>query len=311
MRNLILGYAVGLAQEEIDLFCSSIIMSAKTRTDIVLFGTNIHSTENESPLVRIFIVPTANVWEGVSKDPWRIRWACAYAASKVTARLAALWAFCFRIFFSSHIHISAMCNLFVHPALARYQLYHKYLEANASNYSSVLISDVRDVYFQDDPFPKMTADFASFLEIESSRCSQRTNRRWIKSVYGERVAKAMDEKRVICSGISIGKTSFMQHYLSIMVKEIGVIGRIPYSDQGIHNVLIRLRHFPVKLMENMGGLVLTAAGQNSVDDFFINRDLIVGRDGKLFSLVHQYDRHASLGEAISRQHASRKNARLH
>ncbi len=311
MRNLILGYAVGLAQEEIDRFCLSAMMSAKTNTDIVLFGTDIHPTDSMSSLVRIFVVPTTNIWQGVTKDPWRLRWACTYFTSTIAARLTNLAAFFFHILFHSQVNTGEISISFLHPALARYRLYQKYLEANSTTYTSVLISDVRDVYFQDDIFAKMTFEFSTFVEIESSRCSQRTNRRWIKSVYGERIARSMDEQRVICSGISVGRTSNMKHYLSCMVEEIGSGGRIPYADQGIHNVLIRLCNFPATIIENKEGIVLTAAGEDSLHDFVIREDFIVNGDGNPFAIVHQFDRHAKLRDAITRQHCARKRRFAH
>ena len=303
--NLILGYAAGLTPEEIRIFCESAALSATTQTDIVLFGSDIHPVEIPSLFVTVTVVPTVSVWQGVTKDPLRIRWACAYFISKLFSAFTALSVKIFRVLFGSQAVASELCNTWLHPALSRYRVYYNFLSANAHLYQAVLISDVRDVYFQRDPFRAMHRDFITFLEIESSTCRDPKNRRWIKSVYGTKVASSMDNYRVICSGISMGSPKMMSEYLSRMTREITGSGCIPYADQGIHNVLIRKHSFPACLLSNQDGLTLTAAGAGSVEDFSLEDDVVVTREHKSFALLHQYDRHASLRGAVSKQHARR------
>lgn len=303
--NLILGYAVGLSQRQIRLFCESAAVSAEKQTDIVLFGCNIQPVFIPSSLVRMIVIPAASIWQGVTKDSLRIRWACAYFSSKLFSALAIFGVRIFRALFRSRTSVAAFRSNWLHPALSRYLIYSDFLSANAHLYQNVLISDVRDVYFQRDPFLDLNQEFVTFLEIEGSTCGGRTNYRWIKSVYGKKLAALMNDKRVICSGISMGTSQKMSEYLAHMSREVTRRGCIPYADQGIHNVLIRMNAFPASLLMNANGLTLTAAGENSVKDFSIEEDVIVARNKKPFALVHQYDRHACLRGAVSKQHARR------
>jgi hypothetical protein len=214
----------------------------------------------------------------------------------------------FRKLFGGDACVSGFHSNWLHPALSRYLVYHDFLSSNAHLYNSVLISDVRDVYFQRDPFVDLDKEFVTFLEIKDSTCGGRINRRWINSTYGQKMAASMNDERVICSGISMGSYSRMIKYLSHMSNEVARRGCIPYADQGIHNVLIRKKAFSASLLANADGLVLTAAGEKSVEDFRIAEDIVVTRNDSPFALVHQYDRHAQLTNAISRQHARRMHA---
>jgi hypothetical protein len=303
--NLILGYAVGLTQDQIRFFCESATLSATTRTDIVLFGREIQPIEVLSPLVNMMVIPTPNIWQGVTKDTLRLRWACAYFSSTLLTAFTVFGVRIFRRLFGSQAFVTDFRSNWIHPALSRYIVYYNFLSANAHLYQTVLISDVRDVYFQRDPFHDFNQKFVTFLEIEGSSCGGRTNRRWIKSVYGKKVAASMSDKRVICSGISMGTSLMMRDYLSQMRHEVTRLGCIPYADQGIHNVLIRKNSFPASLCVNEDGLTLTAAGEGSAKDFLLEDDVVVTQKRKPFALVHQYDRYTSLREALAKQHARR------
>lgn len=139
--------------------------------------------------------------------------------------------------------------------------------------------DVRDSYFQHDPFvfvplPSPTLPIVTSLQFSASssfhvfngvesfpiqQCGW--NSGWIKDCFGLNILNRIGTKNIICSGVSAGTTDLVIYYLSLM-HDIVVGGGIGINssssnnvvhisnqfpgcerngvDQGVHNVLIHL-----------------------------------------------------------------------
>lgn len=311
MKNLILGYCVGLKREDIELFCESALLSVRSPTDVVLFTNTAFHCEPGEGGGGLFLIPAESIWQGVAKDRYRIRWAAVYFATRMLGFFSKFQRRAFSLFFGGSARDSrARGTYYLHPALGRYRCYLDFLLTNAGGYSKVLISDVRDVYFQGDPFEAPgVADFTSFFEPGGVTCAEERNHRWIKAVYGSKVANEMADHGVICSGVSIGSTTGMLDYLRRMSDEISSRAVIPYSDQGIHNVLIRQGSLRASILENRDSLTLTAGIDTSGTDYRIDGDRILSPDGSAFRVVHQFDRHPDLEAAVRRQFATRRQIR--
>ena len=94
------------------------------------------------------------------------------------------------------------------PSVFRVGVYQKWLESG--EYNRVLISDARDVYFQDDPFrdlPEMDApEVMFFTEHDSKRFFKESiNTAWVTACFGHaKVREIMYDKPVFCSGTILG-----------------------------------------------------------------------------------------------------------
>lgn len=295
-----MGYAVGLAPSDMEAFCNSALLAIECEADVVVFTDAPFEPSNESACseARLTLIPAATLWSGLKKDRYRIQWATAYCASKALTGVLRLLVKVFSVLFGAFDRSESIRYFFLHPALARYLLYTDFLEANLNSYDRVMIADVRDVYFQGDPFSEIDEEFVTFLEPEGVTCGEKRNNRWIKAVYGRKMAEAMKTERTVCSGVSVGSSVGMLTYLRRMREELVLRGGIPYSDQGIHNVLLRKLGFEGLIKSNSDSYVLTAGAESGVKDFTIQNGLVCGNGGVPFSVIHQYDRHPHLDEAV-------------
>jgi len=175
-------------------------------------------------------------------------------------------------------------------SICRYYAYLELIKYFATDMDTILISDVRDVFFQDDPF--LSSPFGSqyFLEpnydlllfseglndisIKGNATLRNTrgNFRWLMNIYGEEKARLLGENAVLCSGTTIGTKAGMQYYTrAILYEGFQCLKRNPRkfdgkrghvcsggADQGFHNFLfwngLLLR---ASALRNAGGPVYT------------------------------------------------------
>ena len=83
----------------------------------------------------------------------------------------------------------------------RYVLYERYLRDKWKNYNIILTVDIRDSFFQKDIF-KQYEDYKSFLglAIEDGDLSEKSNKRWLLRIYGNKTYEAIKNERIICCG---------------------------------------------------------------------------------------------------------------
>ena len=135
---------------------------------------------------------------------------------------------------------------FITPLLAiaqgRYFIAKEILEEYFQDVELVLLSDSRDVFFQGNPFENLEGNLASGLEDEKIRQSS-YNSNWINHFYGKVGLDQIEDRLIICSGVTIGKRNAMLDYLDGMCDEISKFllkcAFMPGLDQGLHNWIIR------------------------------------------------------------------------
>jgi hypothetical protein len=176
----------------------------------------------------------------------------------------------------------------------RYRHYIDLVE-EAPNAEYVMVTDVRDVLFQKDPFAEPVTGLELFLEDPAIRIgTDPFNTRWIIDLYGKPTADEFRGKVASCSGTTIGSRDAMLAYLRAMWSEIARHHRpLGPRDQAIHNVLALRSTFPHSaIIENRRGRVLTMGGlrapQTNHEGYLINED------GSIPPVIHQWDRHGPL-----------------
>lgn len=191
---------------------------------------------------------------------------------------------------------------FSHPANLRFLAWHSWLESER-NIDRVMLSDVRDVIFQDDPFNGIDPNALTVAAEEAHITfgADVTNTTWIKQCYGDAMARELEGQQVFCSGTTFGGLEVMRNYLSQLRPELErhrgpVFGR----DQAGHNVLVRrMPEESVRIVRNRHGHVLTMGRMSTY-----SRDenwTVLNDDGSVPAVVHQYDRHPDLAEAWSKK----------
>ncbi len=165
----------------------------------------------------------------------------------------------------------------------------------------VMVTDVRDVIFQDDPFRGGVSGLEVFAEEPPATIrAQEANSNWIRELYGREALEVIADNPISCSGTVIGDRESILHYLSEMRQE-SFWHRQPLTahDQGIHNYLLWTgRLEPKTLVANGEGRVLSMALMASYERD--ERGYVLNRDGAPVAVVHQYDRHPELWTELPR-----------
>lgn len=174
----------------------------------------------------------------------------------------------------------------------RHVFYYDYLSKNSTKYDYVMITDVRDVVFQQDPFEFDYGDRIAFAfeENDAKICERIINYKWISRGYGKQIADELSGFPISCAGTTIGKSERMLIYFNKMLHEISRFkDKIWCADQAAHNYLIHNNSFDnVMKMRNRKGPVMTMYG---VKEFQTDRrGRLINEDGSVINVLHHYDR---------------------
>ena len=185
----------------------------------------------------------------------------------------------------------------------RHFLYYDYLLKHPVEFENVLLTDVRDVVFQKDPFdPAIGGRLHVAMEnknIPIGECYY--TRSWLLAGYGPPVLERLHESELSCAGTTLGPAPLIIRYLELMLAQV-VAMKDAYdcADQAAHNLLLHDGSLePVTRLYNFEGPILTVGTEPAyrLDD----RGRLLNRDGSVIALVHQYDRHAELARLVDRR----------
>lgn len=176
----------------------------------------------------------------------------------------------------------------------RYEIYKGILEEHFLDVEQILISDIRDVMIQADPFKgSKGADLEFFLEpCWFKNCT--ANWPWIGGIYGREGMDIVKNEWVVCSGTTMGTRSGILNYIDTMISEIERIratGRPLYQgeDQPIHNYLIYTNRFSNVVYHHNGeGPITTIHHQQQLT--FDRKGRLLNKDGTPTPVIHQWDR---------------------
>lgn len=184
----------------------------------------------------------------------------------------------------------------IHIYNFRHFLYYDYLLKHGSKFEKVLITDVKDVVFQNNPF-NVTIEEKIYVAVENisiliegCKCTSK----WIRKGYGDEIVEVMKKKEVICAGTTLAPVTLMKRYLLRLIQEFSVVKEVyRCADQAMHNVLLHQNKIgPVFKCYNFKGPILTVGTEPS---YFLNKQRqLIDEKGVIIPIVHQYDRHKEL-----------------
>ena len=202
-----------------------------------------------------------------------------------------------------------------HPSTLRWSLVYRFFSDAAvrARYHRVLLIDVRDSFFQGDPFsiiPAATASaFHAFKGVEHVTIKDcGWNRGWVRDCFGEDVLREIGSLNIICSGVSLGTMAVVFDYLRLMDDVVMGRKQAPISqltkfpscerngvDQGVHNVLVH--------KQLIRDLTVWSQHDSPVVNLQARRARVTGRNvhnekNELVPVVHQYDRYPELQKAL-------------
>jgi hypothetical protein len=301
---VILGAGIGLSIDDILPFLTSLRRTGYTGSTVLFVDRKLARALHDHPisvdvhLVRVLCWPPLSLglvhrprmmqlWRRLSYGLWLLLRAAAAWPRPAGRRQLLSWIGQFA------------CT----PMEARFLHYQRYLARH--RYDAVLVTDVRDVLFQTDPFAALP-EYGLATGVETRAYTIATephNARWMTQAYGTEALRAIGDRPVSCVGVTYGDAQAMDAYLDGMVREIvqlppertGVAG----ADTAAHNHLLWTgRLGDAILMEVLTSPIATL---NAIDESSLTlgpSGHLQNADGTEPSILHQYDRLPTLGPRL-------------
>jgi hypothetical protein len=203
----------------------------------------------------------------------------------------------------------------LHPVSeSRFIVYLEHLRRHS--YERVLLTDVRDVLFQSDPFAALPVSGLA-VSLEPDRYTIATepwNERMVRLLYGDLVLAEIGHRPVSCSGVTYGDRASMLRYLELMTTEIRALrstdARRGWFDQALHNRVLwsewGTEWTPLATLSS----AVATLGAVPEDEVPTDRGgAVVNRDGSLVAVLHQYDRLPTLGPLLAARLGGRRPPR--
>jgi hypothetical protein len=193
------------------------------------------------------------------------------------------------------------CNLEPLEFRFRYIYFSQFLKKNYKKFRYVFFTDVRDVFFQGNPFSNKIRNI-EFFEEDNIIKNCKINSLWIKSSLGPKKYENYKNKNIVCSGTVIGKSFVILKYFQLMSKKVNklkmkfsfkdffLIRQIKYGlDQpACHDIVYSNIFKKQKIHSNIYGYIATVGHMKKL--LFSRKGELINFKNKKYHVVHQYDR---------------------
>jgi hypothetical protein len=186
--------------------------------------------------------------------------------------------------------------------LMRYAYFLWYLRQAPVLPENVLLTDTRDVLFQGDPFADASTDTLHyFTEANDVALRRHPTGEWITSTFSHDITALLADRPCICCGTIIGPGDRMISLLSTILS-LAAIPRFAQAnsfgiDQAIVNYIAYFGLLAPSEIHNNFGSVATL-GLVGSRELRLAELTIFNPDGTVSPIVHQYDRHPLLWDAV-------------
>jgi hypothetical protein len=296
LPNLILGCGTDYSFDQILPFAATLRNSGFSgETALVVYedqGNSLHRLVKDYSLSLIQI-PRKPVWlPGFIAKRIQNRGSVRHAHNALAELLPR---YCKHASFLNYC--SQTLHYLYHISCGRYFVYFRYLYKNSGRFARVLLTDVRDVMFQSNPFHYATyPGLFAFKDPIVCLGDEPLNVRWIKNLFGEEYCQSLRGQRIFCSGTTLGDALSIVAYLHkmclILIQALPrLVGQIG-DDQAAHNYLLWERRIPnVIICENGENAVMTLKNALSESLVLDKNGQLLNFDGSPAPVLHQYDFH--------------------
>ena len=189
----------------------------------------------------------------------------------------------------------------------RFLYIYEYLKKNWKDYNYVVTTDIKDVYFQSDPFAWIKENLGDNKLIAGSEGMLYKDEPWgnenLMQAYGPYVHNLFKENEIYNVGTIAGNSEYVKDLMFNIF--INAINRpIAICDQAVYNILIQTQPYKdvtLFLKQSSGwamqaGTTVDPSKINSFRPFLTEKEplfengIVKTCDGKPFVIVHQYDR---------------------
>lgn len=190
---------------------------------------------------------------------------------------------------------------YLHIACARFVYYRNYLRECGDAYDYVMLTDIRDVLFQADPFAfELPKGLGVFLEGDSKTLGTcATNAGWMREAFGDKVLKELSAQPISCAGTVLGTKKAVCDYLDSMVHWLCISKKRRAIDQAVHNYIInKIILSDIVRFDNASGPVLTLQYVDTSEMRFDKTGLVINAQERVINTIHQYDRYPELAKRL-------------
>lgn len=283
--DLIMTLAYRYKWKDLSVFVNS-LKNTGFSGDLVVFAARldqrtIRELESRGVIVRRIFLPLYrlhNVFLVPGWRPWR--WLFRMIPNRAVKRSIAK-----RVF-------SIMCARFAH--------FHAYLSRHRDKYGQVMISDARDVCFQGLPFENLgTRSMVTFLENQLIS-ENKGNLVWLVQTYAHKFPPTLLHQPIACAGVTLGTTDGMMDYLTLMLDGMFKAVKmrpVDGTDQAVHNFIFHTGLLADSTVMANGNAICRTMGPG--DPFDLDEQSRLISQGKVVSILHQYDRYPELKEIMA------------
>ena len=181
----------------------------------------------------------------------------------------------------------------------RWQYYKNVIEDHFPDVEKIIISDIRDVVFQDDPFSRLTDNAINWsIDPEKLGNCLEHNGKWVRDIYGEEEFEKAKDQWILCAGLLGGTRQGILDVSNAMIKEaeeLSKINKLTFADQGSLNVLYSRGLFPDSVINDHFRTM-----HHSKKLLFDRQGYLINDAGERVAVVHCYDRLGLLNTAFIR-----------
>lgn len=198
------------------------------------------------------------------------------------------------------VHPDALPGWEPHAVVARFAAYVRLME-RWPDAVDVLLTDVRDVVFQGDPFEPAPCRLEVFNEWDDGVLGGHAfNMKHLSAVAGEEMSAALADRPCLCVGTVIGPRDEVIRLCRIMLMLAAVprseIGGAFGADQAAFNLAIHMDLVRASIQANYGRVA--TIGMTPGERLRAEDGCVMNPDGGVSPILHQHDRHPVLAEAV-------------
>jgi hypothetical protein len=184
---------------------------------------------------------------------------------------------------------------------SRFNIYYKYLQKSNLKFDKILLSDINDVIFQEDPF-NITFTSELYLALEQSILTDNTNSSSLLNMEWINNCKHLSNnnyinyvnKYIVCAGTILGTYNGIVNYLMFYIT---AQSNKLVNDQGLLNVYVYSYLLSKTCVEYKKSKILTL-DKIKFEDLNIVNNSIVNNKGEKYSIIHQINR-CNIGYMLS------------
>ena len=281
MNNLVLGFATNQSATDLRIFVNSLRrVYSPAECDCVLIVDEPPAGLATTGPKAVRIVKTVNTYSSRATLQRKARSAMIRALSKAAAGGAPL----------AGTALRGAMERWHHPCFARWLAYRRFLVHNPA-YGQVLLTDVRDVMFQE-PFFSKAANRVQFFDQSAVYGVDRCDTDWYREAFGAEGLARVIGRPALCAGTVLGPRDAIIAFIDEFVDWFAQAPFRGVDQANLNGLLLEgAPGFAYQVNANAEGAVATLANSAALATVQIANGKIVNSSGAIVPIVHMYDRH--------------------